>query len=77
MECKGKRRYSREQAEKACFAVWAKDPSVDIDDLRPYQCPQCNRYHLGHKSKYEARVGAIYPVDGARLISATKQGSTP
>lgn len=49
-QCRGKTKYgTRRKAEKGLVFIWSRDPTVTLDDLHVYQCPQCRNFHIGHK----------------------------
>jgi hypothetical protein len=58
-QCKGKKKYATEkQAGIDMLKLWTLDPK-EADNLNVYKCPQCNRYHVGHKPK-ELRPRALF-----------------
>lgn len=49
----GKVKYRTEkEAYKARGYILSHDPSANMLDLLPYNCPECGFIHLGHRSKY-------------------------
>lgn len=55
-KCKttGKTQYATEKAANSgMMRMWSHDPKLDIKDVHVYQCPDCNGYHIGHKSYYQ------------------------
>ena len=33
--------------------IWSHDTKADIRDLHAYVCPECAKWHIGHRSYYE------------------------
>lgn len=55
-KCKatGKTSFDTEKmASQSMMRMWSHDPKADIFDLHVYICPDCNKFHIGHKSYYE------------------------
>ena len=55
-KCKstGKTKYrSEKEANTALIRWWSMGEHIDIYDMHPYVCPDCGKYHYGHKSYYE------------------------
>ena len=54
-----KHQYKDEDAaQSAVVRLWllGKITLAELDDLRPYHCPFCQVWHIGHRSTYEAAV---------------------
>lgn len=52
-----KKKYNTEnEAYRALMNLWGADPTVDLSDMHVYVCPMCNKFHVGHISKYAAKV---------------------
>jgi hypothetical protein len=56
--CKGKKKYATEtSAGIDMLKLWALDPK-EVDNLNVYRCPNCHKWHVGHKPK-EMRPRAL------------------
>ena len=49
--CSGKKKYSSE-AEALDMLEIQKSYGKPVDDIRPYRCGFCGKWHLGHAFKY-------------------------
>lgn len=47
------------EADRVKMRVWSHDPQANIRDLHSYLCPDCNHYHVGHKSYYQMAQNKI------------------
>lgn len=51
--CKGKKKYIDGIDAQWVLDQQIQDPNIAVDhNVRPYLCPICHAYHLGHRKTY-------------------------
>ncbi len=48
-----------DQASYAMRRAWSHDPHIDMMDIHVYECPNCSKWHFGHKSYYKKYLERI------------------